>query len=390
MIDILVVSKSAVRKVNRYIYNLLAQKYNLKIDIVTSEFLKVGEQKIFCEPLGEDEYVFLHKLRLTSDNPRTYRYNGINQILETKKPKIIHIDNDPVSQQAVQLGKWAKKHNAELTCLSCENLPFGAISSLKRNGTRGLLAGIVKEFLAQKSKRMISHVFTINNDGTAIFKDYGFKSVSKIPLGFNADIFYPDQEARRKIRQQYNFSHNDTIIAYIGRTTHEKGVHILLKALSLIKDEQWYLILDEFKDAKTSYQTQIVRLIEELGLSSKVKYFDASHTEIARYMNCADVIVMPSISTPTWVEQYGRVAPEAMACGKIVVASHVGALPELIDSAGILIAEGNVKLLSDTLREIINYPEKFQHLHQKAMSRSKELDIEKQAETMYSVFQDLI
>ena len=63
------------------------------------------------------------------------------------------------------------------------------------------------------------------------------------------------------------------------------------------------------------------------------------HDEMGDFINSVDVVVMPSISTPFWIEQYGRVAVEAMACGKIVVASNSGALPMLLNGRGILFKE---------------------------------------------------
>ena len=58
-------------------------------------------------------------------------------------------------------------------------------------------------------------------------------------------------------------------------------------------------------------------------------------------MNAADLVVVPSLSTPNWIEQYGRVVPEALACGCRVIASNSGALPELLGSHGRLVEEAD-------------------------------------------------
>jgi glycosyltransferase involved in cell wall biosynthesis len=69
-------------------------------------------------------------------------------------------------------------------------------------------------------------------------------------------------------------------------------------------------------------------------------------------MNAADIVVMPSVSSAVWSEQYGRVAPEAMACGRVVVVSTSGALPEVVGNAAVVVPEGDADRLVETLREL--------------------------------------
>ena len=55
---------------------------------------------------------------------------------------------------------------------------------------------------------------------------------------------------------------------------------------------------------------------------------------------------MPSLPTPGWLEQFGRVAVEAMACGVPVVASDTGALPDVVGDAGLLVPPGDPEALA--------------------------------------------
>ena len=88
-------------------------------------------------------------------------------------------------------------------------------------------------------------------------------------------------------------------------------------------------------------------------MNDRLIFVDPNHYVIASYMNAADIIVSPSISIPQWKEQYGRVAAEAMGCGKIVVASDSGFLPELINNNGYIFPEGNVQALKKILKNLI-------------------------------------
>ena len=56
-----------------------------------------------------------------------------------------------------------------------------------------------------------------------------------------------------------------------------------------------------------------------------------------------DVLVLPSRTTPTWKEQFGRVIVEALWCGVPVVGSDSGEIPWLIGltGGGLMFPEGD-------------------------------------------------
>jgi len=122
--------------------------------------------------------------------------------------------------------------------------------------------------------------------------------------------------------------------------------------------------------------------IESLGLTSRTVYFDATHSEVADYMNAADYVVLPSISTPKWKEQYGRVLAESMACGKIVIGSSTGAIPELIGDAGYTFPEGDSTTLGNLLRQLLTTTDagEAEALRAKAIERANDrLSADRQA-----------
>jgi glycosyltransferase involved in cell wall biosynthesis len=54
-----------------------------------------------------------------------------------------------------------------------------------------------------------------------------------------------------------------------------------------------------------------------------------------------DVLVLPSLTTSHWTEQFGFVLAEAMGCGVPVIGSNSGAIPEVVAECGIIVEENN-------------------------------------------------
>ena len=101
--------------------------------------------------------------------------------------------------------------------------------------------------------------------------------------------------------------------------------------------------------------------------------------------------MLPSRSTPSWVEQFGRVLVEAMACAVPVVGSASGEIPNVIGDAGLVFPEGDVEALRGALARLAASPEERRRLgevgRRRVLERYTQVRI---AEATYRVYRELL
>ena len=142
--------------------------------------------------------------------------------------------------------------------------------------------------------------------------------------GVDIDLFNPDNVNQTRI---VNFVEGLAIPADVpvimlpARATMWKGHRILLQALAKIKDRAFICLMIGAGDGKPAFVSELVRYGQQLGLEGRFRLTPLVDDMPAALM-VADVVAMPSI-TP---EPFGRVALEAQAMGRPVVAfAHGGA-----------------------------------------------------------------
>jgi glycosyltransferase involved in cell wall biosynthesis len=242
--------------------------------------------------------------------------------------------------------------------------------------------------MVQISRSPIKHVFVLSNASVESMRVLGFGAcVSKMPLGFDPKVFRPDAAARERIRASLDL--NAPVIAYIGRMVEGKGIEYLIEALGTMLDLQWYLIMDDFEsgDAPDYARRMREKINATAGVADRVRFFHADHYRIAAYINAADIIVAPSCLS----EQYGRSLAEAMACGKIVIASDAGAYPELVGDSGVVVPKANSAALAAVLRKAITDPAWAANVGEKAAIMAHEkLSMNSQADIIEGKLKELI
>lgn len=188
-------------------------------------------------------------------------------------------------------------------------------------------------------------------------------------------------------------------ILFVGRISPEKGLHDLIEALGLLKnqgckfrlklvgpqnpapreyivavsDDESVRALDRFYQNPdgTNYLTTLQQRIEALGLQDQIELTGPlTITQLADLYRNADILVNPSLS-----ESFGMSLIEALACATPVIATRTGGMTEIVEKTGgaVLAEPDDVASLADALATLINNPEKRKALGQTGREKVAEL-----------------
>ena len=177
------------------------------------------------------------------------------------------------------------------------------------------------------------------------------EKIGVVPCGVNLDIFYPKTKAAA--RNKLGLDPADTILLYVGRFDPLKGLNSLLKAMTFLKNHHRIRLAIVGGDGDKTPEYQILaRSVRKLGIEEKVMFAGrVDQHNLPPYYNAADVLVMPS-----YYESFGMVGLEALACGRPVVSTPVGAVDSLIRKAqaGCIVPDPSPQSLAEGIQSIIS------------------------------------
>jgi glycosyltransferase involved in cell wall biosynthesis len=207
--------------------------------------------------------------------------------------------------------------------------------------------------------RQIPDLLTVSSSSAAdIVTDFGVSpdQLHVVPLGVNTDLFKPGSRQRQPGR----------VMAIASADTPLKGVSTLLHAVARLRmnrDLELRLV------AKVEPNGPTHKLIAELGISDIVHITSGlSDADLAALFASAEVACIPSL-----YEGFSLPAVEAMASGTPIVASRVGALPEVLGTDGScaeLVTAGDVDALTRALGHLLDSPEKRHSLGKAGRARA--------------------
>ncbi len=264
-------------------------------------------------------------------------------------PDLIQVDEEPSSVACAEACLYARLLGSKVIFFTWENLvtrypfPFNMLRRFSLRCADGAIAG--------------------NQEAAHLLRASGFRGpLAVIPqLGLDPTTFAPCRN--EELRGSLGLS--TFTIGYIGRLVPEKGVWTLLNALTVQGGDWQCLIVGD-----GPLRQHWLEAVERMGLSSRIRWIPpVAHQEVPLYLNAMDVLVLPSLSTERWKEQFGHVLIEAMACEVPVIGSNSGAIPEVIGDAGLIVPEGDAQALAQAISRLRDHPEERIALAQKGRAR---------------------
>ncbi len=226
-----------------------------------------------------------------------------------------------------------------------------AISQLKQLSIRSTLAAVKNYIFSLRDIRWIKY-----SDAVIACSDEVAKSLIeqlKVPKekvytilnGVDTEKFSPYIDTLT-LRKQLNISEEYKVITCITRLKLEKGVHILLKAFKEVIQQRQNVFL--MIVGSGNYQEKLKDISKELNIEEKVKFIGSiSHENLAGYYAVGDIFVFPTLAK----EGLPWVVLEAMSCGRPVIASRIGGIPQIIKDSenGLLFEPGNINELKEKI-----------------------------------------
>ncbi len=179
---------------------------------------------------------------------------------------------------------------------------------------------------------------------------------------------------------------NNHKLLFVGRLEQDKGLlQFVLDYGSIFKK---YMNLELVVVGMGSQKGLLQELVKE-KFSGQIHILGAvNYQDMPKVYSICDTLLHPVIGSKSWVEQYGMVLIEAMACGLPIIGTNVGSVPEVVGEAGIITEWGD---LGVTAEELINNNLKHEQLSVMALARAQKFfDRKVYAKKLEQVYENLL
>jgi glycosyltransferase involved in cell wall biosynthesis len=181
-----------------------------------------------------------------------------------------------------------------------------------------------------------------------VAKGYPADRTIVIPNGVDTARFFPNPEARERVRAQWGMAEGEELIGLVGRLDPQKDHETFLQAAVLLLRERKQVRFVCVGNGPSEYKTALKSRAHALGLSDHVMWISAQ-SQVADVYNALDLLV----SSSSFGEGFSNVLGEAMACGVPCVATDVGDSGLVIGDIGQLVPPKDPAALRTAIQTVL-------------------------------------
>ncbi len=328
---LLAISHPAVVNVNQEVYRELQRRgWEVTIVVPSRWRSEYSLRTMTPQPLAGLEHTLRPTRVALAGRPQRHFYLTRCRALSTgARPDVAFVEAEPYSISATQWGQVFTR----------QGIPFGV--QCAENIDRALPLPV--RGLRSRVLRHAAFVAARSDSAARLARAWG--AGGEVALAPHAVPGWEPASTGRESGRPFT-------IGYAGRLVESKGLADLLAAVRTLQAPVELLLIGD-GELRAQLEGQPIP-------GSRVRVLDGfTHDRMASAYAQLDVLALPSHTTPTWKEQFGRVIVEALWCGVPVVGSDSGEIPWLIEltGGGLTFPEGDHEQLAARLSELRAAPE---------------------------------
>jgi glycosyltransferase involved in cell wall biosynthesis len=301
---------------------------------VPSDWPERGEEA----RLHEEDFpiVELPVARAGDVNRHAYRNPSmLAEVIADVRPNLVDIHEEPFSVASRQ---WLAAAPPELPVVmyTAQNVDKRFPPPFSRYETR--------------AHRRVAALYPCSRQAASVARGKGFAGlIQVIPLGYDPQLYSAGDQS---------LNDQEVVLGLFGRLVREKGVCDavrLLARVSSVRPARLIIVGTGPEEAPAR------NLAVQLGVEERLQIVPwAPPDQLAAIYRQTHVVLVPSVATTTWVEQFGRVIVEAQASGAVVAGYESGSIADVAGKPAALVPENEVGLLGDRLAFLLSESGEYQ------------------------------
>ncbi len=344
--QILLLSKALVVGAYQRKAELIAAEPDIDLTVAVPPLWRDGDLVRRLERLHIRGYRLVETPIVRPGDFHLHFYPRFGRLLGELRPALVHIDEEAYNLATFLALRAARRHGARTVFFTWQNLhrryppPFAQLERHVHRHVDGAIAGSHSAAEVLRAKGYAGPLWVIPQ------------------FGVDPDVYRPvevDDTGMNNAAADRPFR-----VGFAGRLVAAKGADLVIRALARraeidgrLGELDWRLdIVGEGPE-----QPRLDALARSLGVREHVVFTPwLGSAAMPDFYRRLDALVLPSRGTPAWIEQFGRVLIEAMACGVPCVGSDSGEISHVLGKAGLVFPEDDAEALGAALARLAASP----------------------------------